>query len=232
MSSGPDRPAPLSQFTPADPAISLITGHRMPNTIGAGGFNLNDEVLNLMRRGSSPFDAVDAVVRANPEVDAGIVALAIDGRMHFADTPYVQRRGDVGRAMIGGPDQGAAVAVLHNAIRPHRPIATLAAEVAMDIMLPEDREDAWITFRRGTPLIAGTANAVNVADDGAVASITVDNPKFLVGLWSLGIGYETQVFRTKEAPAVMLYEPYMIIQSGRLQTIDGQAQLTVPIQLR
>jgi len=47
MSSGPDRPEPLSQFTSADPRIGLVTGHRMPNTIGVSGVNLNDEVLDL-----------------------------------------------------------------------------------------------------------------------------------------------------------------------------------------
>src|SRR5687768_16062026 len=31
MSSGPDRPTPLSQFTPAAVGVGLITGHRMPN---------------------------------------------------------------------------------------------------------------------------------------------------------------------------------------------------------
>ena len=35
MSSGPDRPAPLSQFLAADPAIGLVTGHRLPNARGA-----------------------------------------------------------------------------------------------------------------------------------------------------------------------------------------------------
>ena len=37
MSSGPDRPEPLSQFTPCDPAAGLITGHRLPNMPGPDG---------------------------------------------------------------------------------------------------------------------------------------------------------------------------------------------------
>src|SRR5204863_8114664 len=86
MSSGPDRPEPLSQFTPADGKVGLVTGHRMPNTIGANGMNLNDEVLELMRCGRAPRDAVAAVFAANPDVDAGIIALSVDGSLYAADT--------------------------------------------------------------------------------------------------------------------------------------------------
>ena len=37
MSSGPDRPSPLAQFTPGDARAGLVTGHRLPNTVGAAG---------------------------------------------------------------------------------------------------------------------------------------------------------------------------------------------------
>ncbi len=37
MSSGPNRPSPLAQFTPGDARVGLVTGHRLPNTVGAGG---------------------------------------------------------------------------------------------------------------------------------------------------------------------------------------------------
>lgn len=231
MSSGPDRPEPLSQFTPAIAGVGLVTGHRMPNTIGASGVNLNDEALSLIRLGYSPEEAVERVVEANPDVDAGIIALTGDGRIHAADTTYVQRRGDSGRAVVGTP-QEATVAVLHNAIRPHRPLAALAAEVAMDVMRPADRPDGWITFGEGVRLIAGPLNAVDVDGDGVVKTIIVEDPRFLAGSWSLGIGYETTVLRSRRAVAAMLYEPYMVIEGGTLRSIDGQATLSVPIRSR
>ena len=232
MSSGPDRPEPLSQFTPADAGVGLVTGHRMPNTIGVNGLNLNDEVLALMREGLGPEEAVGRVVAANPEVDAGIIALAPDGRLHAANTQHVARRGDAGQALRGSPEDGAVVAVLHNAIHPHRPLALLAAEVAMDVMQPEDRPDGWITFRQGVRLAPGPANAVDVGADGAVETIIVENPKFLDGRWSLGIGYETRVMRGAKPVAVVLYEPYMVVEAGQLCTIDGQTSLSVPIRSR
>jgi hypothetical protein len=230
MASGPDRPEPLSQFTPADGKVGLVTGHRMPNTVGVNGLNLSDEVLALMRRGDRPADAVGSVIAANPDVDAGIIALSIDGGLHAADTASVGRRGDAGRAMIGSAAEGAAVAVLHNAIRPHMPIAALAAEITMDVMRPPDRPDGWITFREGTRAVPGFVNSVSVGADGLVEAIAVQNPKFLAGRWSFGIGYEARVVSTTGLVAAMLYEPYMVLEDGRLSTIDGRAELAVPIR--
>lgn len=232
MSSGPDRPEPLSQFTPADPRIGLVTGHRMPNTIGVSGVNLNDEVLDLMNRGLTPEEAVERVLAANPDADAGIIALAVDGQLHAANTAHVERRGDAGRKLLRSLEEGATVAVLHNAIHPYRPLALLAAEVAMDAMQPKDHPDGWITFREGVKLTAGPANAVHLSDDGAVESIVVENPRFLEGRWSLGIGYETGVLSRFKPIATMLYEPYMVVDGGKLCTIDGRVTLSVPIRMR
>ncbi len=230
MSSGPDRPEPLSQFTPAEAGVGLVTGHRMPNTIGVNGVNLNDEVLALMRGGMAPAEAVEQVVRANPDVDAGIIALAADGRIHAANTALVAKRGDTGRALIDARESGAVVAVLHNAIHPHRPLASLAAEVAMDVMQPDDRPDGWITLHEGVRLAAGAVNAVEIDADGAVEAIVVADARFLSGCWSLGIGYETGVIRRAEQIAVMLYEPYMVVNDGVLRTIDGQTEFRIPVR--
>ncbi len=183
-----------------------------------------------MRAGASVERAVERVIAANPDVDAGIIALSIDGAAHAADTPHVQRRGDAGHALLRSQNGEAAVAVLHNAIRPFRPLASLAAEVAMDEMMPDDRPDAWITFKSGVPLTTGTVNAVDVADDGSVSAIVVEDRKFLGGRWSLGMGYETRVLRRQQPIATMLYEPYMVVQDGRLLLVDGQSLLAVPIR--
>lgn len=230
MSSGPDRPEPLSQFTPAHADVGLVTGHRMPNTIGANGINLNDEVLERMRAGASPEEAVEHVIAANPTIDAGIIALSLSGAIYAADTPHVQRRGDAGRALLRSVKGDAVVAVLHNAIRPVRPLASLAAEVALDDMIPDDRPDGWITFRSGVPLVPGAANAVMVADDGRVTAIVLEDRKFLEEHWSLGMGYETPVIAERQSTAAMLYEPYMVVENGRLRQIDGQSELVVPIR--
>jgi hypothetical protein len=229
MSSGPDRPEPLSQFTPADGAVGLFTGHRMPNTIGVNGMNLNNEALELMRSGYSAADAVGRVITANPNADAGMIALSVGGDFGVADSPSVGKRGDAGRAQLGSAANGTA-AVLHNAILPHRPIAALAAEVAIDVMRPPDRPIDWITFRAGARVAAGAANSVLIDDRGVVQGIVVENPRLLVGNWSFGIGYEAQVVSANQVVAAMLYEPYMILNDGRLATIDGRAELAAPVR--
>ena len=231
MSSGPDRPEPLSQFTPADGQVGLVTGHRMPNDHGAGGGRLNDEVLALMRAGASPAAAIRRVVQANPEADAGLVALDRQRRLGLADTPHVAKRGDRGRARLLSPCGRAGVAVLHNAILPHRPLARLAAEVALDAMLPPDRVEGWITVAAGARLApAEGACWLEVDGDGQVTTIGVDRPHLLRGRWSFGVGHEPELRRGGRRIGFVLYEPYMIIEDGVLRSADGQASLRLPIR--
>ena len=103
----------------------------------------------------------------------------------------------------------------------------------MDVLKPPDRCDGWITFREGARAVSGSTNSVSIGADGVVDAITVDNPRLLVGRWNLGIGYETPVVDANgDVAAAMLYEPYMIIEDGRLTTIDGRSELAVPIRTR
>ncbi|HVW91511.1 MAG TPA: hypothetical protein VHB74_02790 [Devosia sp.] len=230
MSSGPDRPAPLRQFTPARTGVGLVTGHRMPNTMGASGLALNEEVLELMSSGLSPQEAVERVTKQNPDVDAGLIALSADGRIYMADTVQTQQRADRGSWHVALADGSAVAGAMHNAILPHRPLAMLATEVALDVMAPRDRPTGWITLVSGTPLSLGSANAVHADAAGAVNKIVVSNPKFLAGRWNLGVGLETPVISHGRSIAVMLYEPYMIAGDGRIESVDGKDTLIVPIR--
>ena len=231
MSSGPDRPEPLSQFTPADGQVGLVTGHRMPNDYGAGDVRLNDEVLALMRAGASPAAAIRRVVAANPEADAGLIALDRQGRLGLGDTPHVAKRGDRGRARLLSPCGRAGVAVLHNAILPHRPLAKLAAEMALDAMLPPDRVEGWITVAAGARLVpAGAGCWLEVDAAGQVTLIGVDRPHLLRGRWSFGVGHEPELRRDGRRIGSVLYEPYMIIEDGVLRSADGQNSLRLPIR--
>lgn len=230
MSSGPDRPAPLSQFVPARAGVGLISGHRMPNAAGGSGNRLNDEILSLMAAGLSPEEATESIVRANPAADAGFIALAVDGRLHLSDTPYVRRRGDLGRAFLSNAEGTVRVGVLHNAILPHRSLAGLAAEIALDTMVPADRPTGWITLAKGTPLSSASENALLVDGDGVVTRLVVDNPSLLAGEWNLGMGFETRVLDGRGSVAVLLYEPYMVARNGRLESADGRDQVTLPVR--
>ena len=100
----------------------------------------------------------------------------------------------------------------------------------MDVMQPGDRPDGWIIFRAGILLALGAMNAVEVSSDGVVEAVIVENHRLLAGPQSLGIGFEAHVLRHAEAIGVMLYEPYIVAENGRLRTVDGRPELSVPIR--
>lgn len=230
MSSGPNRPEPLAQFTPADPAVGIVTGHRMPNTIGAAGVNVNDEVLALMRAGATPQMAVERVVAANPGVDAGLIALAQDGAIYAADTNLVGRLPDAGAATLTVPGHGA-VSVLHNAIRPYRSLALLVAETALEILVPPAVADAELTLRSGVPLLADVRDGLLVDANLAVVGVLVRNRRFVEGRWSLGLGAHADVIRDGTIVAHATLEPYLVVDGGRVRSIDGQSSFTMPIEM-
>lgn len=229
MSSGPDRPEPLAQFTPADPRVGLVTGHRIPNTLGAGGVRLNEEVLALMASGWSAERAVEQIVAANPEADAGFIALGLDGTIHAADTAYLAQFGDAGSARLGSAGEGAAVAVLHNAIRPCRSLALLAAETAYDVMVPPNAVVGHATMMAGVPVEPGDRNALRVDFEGRLVAVTVGNGKFTRGRWGIGLGYRVPVRYADGPVRHALYEPHLVVEDGRLVSIDGAPEFRLPV---
>lgn len=231
MSSGPDRPEPLSQFTPADGGTGLVTGHRLPNVPGVGGRALNEEVLALMRAGVGPRTAITRVLAANPTADAGIIALDRRGRLAAADAPSVLRRGDRGAARRGSAQAGAVVAVLHNAILPHRPLAALAAEVALDAMRPDDRADASVELRVGAAIGLGERPRYVLDAHGRLVRIEITDPRRLSGRWSLALGWHTEIERDGRRWGHAVYEPYLVVEDGRLASVDGLDSFELPVAL-
>ena len=231
MSSGPNRPAPLSQFTPADPAVGLVTGHRFPNSIGRSGEPLNVDLLARMRGGADPEAALSAVVADNPSADAGFIALSLSGRLQVRNTPYLAGFGDAGQAIASTRDGAASVAVLHNAIRPHRSLAGLVAEVALAVLADDQAADLAIVMTAGVPLRLAAANIIAIGDDGRVLEIGIAEPRYLSGSWSLGLGYQAIVRRHGMPLGRALYEPYLRVESGKVVTIDGERSITIPVRL-
>ena len=229
MSSGPDRPEPLSQFTPADGGVGLVSGHRMPNTIGANGMNLNDEALELMRRGYSAADAVGRVIAANPGADAEIIALSLDGGFGVADAPSVGKRGDAGRAQLGSAAKGAA-AVLHNAILPHRPIAALAAEVAIDVMRPPDRPTRLDHLPRAARGGRRPRQRRRDRRQWRGPRNRGREPAAARRQLEFGIGYEAQVVAATRSSRRCSTSRTWSCMTGELATIDGCAELAVPVR--
>jgi hypothetical protein len=173
MSSGPNRPTPLSQFTPADPEVGLVTGHRFPNARGVRDRPLNLEVLELMRLGFDPEAAVARVIADNPQAHPGFIAMSRDGPLHAENTPYLLCFGDAGKAVGRFGDGRAGVAVLHNAISPHGSLADLVVEVVLSVMGSPRAPDSVAAFRAGVPLFTSGENAIHLDDAGQVEAIAI-----------------------------------------------------------
>lgn len=127
ITSGPDRVVPLSQLVPAGRA-GLVAGHRLPREPGADGVPLNVAALRLLEAGVPPAEAVRRVTDAEPDVDAGLIAVTPDA-IALANTTRVRQRTDRGQALIHA--SGAGLAVLHNSIEPRAGYADRIARAGL-----------------------------------------------------------------------------------------------------
>jgi hypothetical protein len=232
MSSGPNRPMPLSQFTPADPEVGLVTGHRFPNARGVRDRPLNLEVLELMRQGFDPQAALARVIADNPQADAGFIALSRDGRLHAENTPYLLGFGDAGKAVGRIGDGKAGVEVLHNAISPHGSLAGLVVEVVLSVMGSPRAPDSVAAFRAGVPLFLSDENAVHLDDAEQVQAIATRDKRYGFGSWSFGLGYRARVYRQNVLVGSALYEPFLTAEDGRIASIDGGSSINLPIRIK
>ncbi|MDF2233381.1 hypothetical protein P2H44_12530 [Albimonas sp. CAU 1670] len=224
MSSGPDRPEPLIQFTPADPAVGIVTGHRLPNMPGPSGEAPNLHALRLLAAGASPEEAVLRALEAAPEADAGLIAMDLAGRIALGDAPPVLARDDRGRAFVEDPESGLRVAVLHNTIFPVGGLAGLAAGAAVDASLPGDAApESFLLI--GLTVQPGERHAAHIAPDGAV-TVTAPGPEWLAGEWEGSVLRRNDpVFQEGRAVGRVTREVYAILRSGRV--IGGRGGETV-----
>lgn len=221
ISSGPDRPAPLAQFLAAGP-VGLVTGHRLPNTAGADGVPLNLAALRLLEAGAAPAEAVAAVVEANPEVDAGLIAVA-PGALASAETGRVGRRTDRGGARLdirGGA--AAGVAVLHNAIEPFEGLAALAAGAARAVLEAALPPLPGFAIAPGTTLDLDVEDGVWLSPDGAVLRIASGNPGLAryQGWTSSAVYLGTPVHQHGRRVGVTVGEARCRLDRGRVVEVD------------
>lgn len=229
MSSGPDRPEPLMQFLAADPRVGLVTGHRLPNTLGPDGVAMNAAVLARMARGMSAKAALVAVLKANPDVDAGMIALGPDTGIAACDSTLVSRRPDLGAARREDEAGQAVVEVLHNAIRPIRSLAPLVADIALSVMAPADRAAGEIVVTAGTPVLHGPRNRVLVNAENKALSIESENAALTSGCHNCAAIYlGAQVVRNGAVIGNTLMEPNVMVADGSVQSLSGQSEVRIP----
>ncbi|MCR4266541.1 hypothetical protein [Nitratireductor sp. ZSWI3] len=190
ISSGPDRPEPLTQFLVAGPG-GLVTGHRLPNSRTAGGMPVNEAVSALLERGEPPQQAVDAALAADPEIDAGIIAMTADGRIGFANAARVKRRTDLGQARREGA--GCGFALLHNSIF----VADGECRTLADILGPLVWQELTGTpaghaiLRLDTPIRieAAERDRLHIDADGRIVGLESADPRMLSAERVGAVGY-------------------------------------------
>ena len=229
ISSGPDRPEPLIQFL-AGSTAGLVTGHRRPDRPGADDVAVNLAALRLLEAGIAPDRAVASVLDANPEVDAGLIAVTAEG-LGMAETDRVRRRMDRGSARLavrGGAAEVAVgevavgeVAVLHNAIQPFEGLAALAAGAARMVLEAALPPLPSVRLVPGMAIETGSADGLWLAADGTVERIVSANPS-LAGLagWTSGAVYlGTPVYRGGARVGTTVAEAYCRLDRGRIAEV-------------
>ncbi len=175
--------------------------------------------------------AAQAELERNPEADAGIIALDLAGGLYAGNTAFVLTRPDLGQALIEDPASGAKVAVLHNAIQPHRPLAGLAAAIALDVIAPADRADLWVTLAAGTPVELGIENGLLIDAAGQTVRVTVTQPGWLDGRRQGAlIPFAAVVRQNGRLIGRAIEEPYCVVEAGRLVSLSGARSLRLGVR--
>lgn len=228
MSSGPNRPEPLAQFVPAEKGVGLVTGHRLPNAPSITGRPLNLEVLDRLRDGMPANQAAEEVLQADPDADAGIIAVDRGGSVFGANSSRVLRRWDLGEARRMDKSTGAQVVVMHNAIQPAGSLAALAADIAMAVMIAGMNADGYIEVSAGTPLTFGPVPRVLVDIRGKAVAVETPDTRVLEGQHNCAAIY---LGATVVCDGVLLgealFEPNVIVDGGRIVSMNGQSSCRI-----
>ncbi|MFC4171365.1 DUF6963 family protein [Microvirga sp. GCM10011540] len=173
ISSGPDRPEPLTQFLPGLDGIGLVTGHRLPNSLDRDGRPVNHLVLTRLSAGEEPQKAVDGVLSQCPELDAGLIAINTSGQIGIGNSERVRRRADGGCAVR--ETQKSRVALLHNSIYSNQPLAERLVDLAWSYLSGEPTGVRLLFLRDSVPVQLATKDRVHVDATGTVTCIESPN---------------------------------------------------------
>jgi hypothetical protein len=226
ISSGPDRPHPLSQFLAADAKAGLVTAHRVPQGPSVNDIPLNVEVLNALNAGKSAQEATESVLAQNPHADVGFITIDTHGNLYLQNAPRVQKRLDLGGAYRECESTGAKLAVLHNAIEPHASLAPLVADLGFRQMVEGNPIMGWVMLSADTPVVYGEVDALEVDMEGKVEQVITSDRTFTDRSRSgVAIYLHSLVRQNGQVIGKTLFEPICVVDQGRILTMSGQSQL-------
>jgi hypothetical protein len=192
---------------------------------GADGRPLGEGALELLAAGRSPDSAIREVIDANPGADAGLIVVDRQGRIALGNTAYVSSFPDAGSAKATGED--LAVAVLHNAIRPSRSLASLIVELVTDAMTAHGAPAGSILLRCGLPVEHGLPGAIVIDDMNQALAVQIPAPNRHGIPLSAGFGPHAPVLRHGKVVGHAISEPYLVLRESRVQSVDGQSEKRV-----
>lgn len=229
MSSGPDRPTPLSQFTPGEADAGLVTGHRLPNVALSGRPSPNIALLTRLRAGEEPETAVPAVLTDYADADTGLIGLDASGRIVLGNTALTDARPDLGSVLV--TSQFGSVGILHNAIYPVHGLAEFAAGVALDCLSPPDRSDFEVTFEAPTPLTLGDDNEALVDANGRILAIQVTQPNWLGERFEgAALNVHAAIRCGDKLLGHAVSEPYCIARNHEIVSMSGGTSARIAVR--
>lgn len=222
ISSGPDRPEPLSQFLTGRAGLGLVTGHRLPNRPGSDGAPANRAVLEIMAEGGTPANAIAAVLGANPELDAGIIAVRPGGPLAAGNSARVDRRDD-GLGAIR-QDASRGFAMLCNSIYSMRGV--VLEEVVGDVVwsVLGDAPSGWpfVSFNTLVNIRRAGHDRVHLDLNGRVTLIECSEPNIGTGGARVTVVHlGAEVWQNNTCIGKSLSEVFAVVADGRA-TVAGQ----------
>jgi hypothetical protein len=231
ISSGPDRPEPLIQFLPGKSGHGLVTGHRLPNTIGGEGVALNVAALRLIEAGRAPQDAVDEVLRSAPEADAGLIAVNSGGTIGFANSARVTRRYDLGAAHRY--EHGRGYAMLHNSIFGNvascEALAAILGDLAWANLMSTPGDHALLRLEQPVPLHASDCDRVLVDDEDRIVAIESANPALFAATYASRTvaAAPTMIVRNRRRVGVAMTDLYARIADRSAYPLERRVDRTL-----
>lgn len=179
ISSGPDRPEPLTQFLPGN-AGGLVTGHRLPTSPLPDGRPVNLAALEAMAQGRLTQAGLEALLSLGPAMDAGLICLPWSGPVLAANSPRVEGRGDTGRHVMQQGD--TACAILYNSIAtvglPGDALAKALGAIAAEVMGLGPAPLAFGQLPDRVPVTPASQEAVEIDASGLVTAIHSADPAY------------------------------------------------------
>lgn len=226
MSSGPDRPEPLAQFTPADPAAGLVTGHRFPNVPGRDGVSPGEAALRLLRQGLGPSEAANRVATDYPTADAGVICLSRDGEIGLANSAYVA--GFRGLGAASRERDGRRTGVLCNGISQADSVAALVAEIVLDATAPKTKELS-VKLHSGLRVARAARAELQLTPDLVPSKLLLPTFDGSSQEWLGGYGPAACVTIGGRLIGVLIDEPFMVGRGNTVSSFDGSKWTTVRV---